>query len=326
MRLAAPLPGAPELWLLRPLLGVERTTIEAYCHAAGLRPSIDASNTDPAFARNRLRHELLPLLVAHAPHLSQRLRETAAVAAAEDGLLSTLEQVAWDDTARPTPPGSATLRRDTWQALPLALRRRLLRRAVAACWATPVEIGFRTIEAARRLAEGDASGGRASLPGGVVMQVGYETLDFRRDPAALPADWPQLPAAAAFDLPVPGAVALANGRRLVAESLTSVDLAAVSSNADPWTAYVALDGSAALVVRPRQPGELIRPLGLGGATRLKEVMIDRKIPAAARALWPVVATAEHAVWLVGHVLDERARVQADSERVVRLRFMSDENT
>ena len=82
---------------------------------------------------------------------------------------------------------------------------------------------------------------------------------------------------------------------------------------------MALEANAALFVRPRAPGERIRPLGLGGATKLKEVMIDRKIPAAARALWPVVATAEYPVWLPGHVLDDRARVQPDSASVVRLR-------
>ena len=66
--------------------------------------------------------------------------------------------------------------------------------------------------------------------------------------------------------------------------------------------------------------ERIRPLGLGGTATLKKVMIDRKIPAAARARWPVVATAEQPVWLAGHVLDERARVRPDSTTVVRLRL------
>jgi tRNA(Ile)-lysidine synthase len=321
MSLAAPLPGAPELWLLRPLLGVERAAIEAYCRATGLQPSHDASNTDPTFARNRLRHELLPLLKAYAPHLPQRLRETSSIAAAEDDLLSALEEASWRDVARPAPPDRVTLGRAAWRALPLALRRRLLRRAVATCCATPVEIGFRTIEAARRLAEGDASGRRVSLPGGVVMEVGYETLDFRRDPSPPTADWPQLASAIPLGLPVPGTVQLAGQWRLLAEPLKDVDLTAIAGNADPWMAYVALDDSAALVVRPRQPGERIRPLGLGGATRLKEVMIDRKIPAAARALWPLVATDEHPVWLAGHVLDERARVDEGSRRVVRLRLV-----
>jgi tRNA(Ile)-lysidine synthase len=128
-----------------------------------------------------------------------------------------------------------------------------------------------------------------------------------------------LTAPSTLALPIPGTVALAGGWYLTAEPLPHPDLDAIAANTDPWTAIVALGTNAALVVRPRAPGERIRPLGLGGTTKLKEVMIDRRIPAAARALWPLVATDEHPVWLAGHVLDERARVRHDSGRVVHLR-------
>ena len=319
MAAAAPLPGRPDLWLLRPLLGVARTDIEAYCAQTGLQPTTDASNIDPTFSRNRLRHELLPLLATFNPQIAQQLRETGALAAAEDELLSGLEDVAWREIARLSPPEQVRLGRDGWRNQPLALRRRLLRRAAAACLPAGAEVGFQTIEAARRTAEGAASGGRVSLPGGVVMDVGYEALTFRRGAVALGNEWPQLTAPTPVALTVPGVVALAGGWRLTAEPWPHPDLDAVAANADPWTAVVALEANAALFVRPRAPGERIRPLGLGGATKLKEVMIDRKIPAAARALWPVVATAEHPVWLPGHVLDDRARVQPDSAPVVRLR-------
>ena len=318
MSSAAPLPGRPELWLLRPLLGVPRSAIEAYCQEAGLRPAVDESNADPTFTRNRIRHELLPLLATYNPQIAQRLRETAAISAAEDDLLATLEDRAWDNMAVVVIAGSATLPRDRWQRQPLALRRRLLRRAVVACLSAPADIGFQAIEAARRLAEAPTSGGRASLPGGVVMDVGYVTLAFHRGIAASP-DGPQLTLRVVLALPVPGAVALAGGWRLTAELLPTPDLTAIVANDDPWTAYAALPPTAALMVRPRKPGEHMRPLGLGGTTKLREVMIDRKIPAAARALWPVVATSEHPIWLPGHVLDDRARIQPDSARVVRLR-------
>lgn len=319
MAAAAPLPGHADLWLLRPLLGIDRAAIEAYCRDAGLEPATDASNRDPAFTRNRLRHELLPALSAHAPHVAQRLRETGIILAAEDDLLSALEDDAWQAAAQPAPAGVA-LGRAAWREQPLALRRRLLRRAVAAVAAAPVELSFRSIEAARRLAEGRASGGRVALPGGVVMAVGYETLDFGRGPA-LPSDTsPQLLTDAATPLPVPGAVTLAGGWRLLAEPLPHPDYDVIRANADPWTAAIALERPQPLFVRPRLPGERIRPLGLGGTATLKKLMIDRKIPAAARARWPVVATAEQPVWLAGHILDERARVRPDSTTVVRLRL------
>jgi len=319
MAVAAPLPGHADLWLLRPLLGIDRAAIEAYCRDAGLEPAADASNRDPAFTRNRLRHELLPALSAHAPRIAQRLRETGAILAAEDDLLSALEDDAWRAIASRMPAGVA-LGRAAWREQPLALRRRLLRRAVAAVADTPVELSFRSIEAARRPAEGPASGGRVALPGGVVMAVGYETLDFGRGPATTSDAWPQLTAGAAVPLPVPGVAALASGWRLLAEPLLSPDLEAIRANADPWAATIALERPQPLFVRPRLPGEHIRPLGLGGTTTLKKLMIDRKIPAVARARWPVVATAEQPVWLSGHVLDDRARVRPDSTTVVRLRL------
>ena len=319
MAAAAPLPGHADLWLLRPLLGIGRADIGAYCRDAGLEPAADASNLDPSFTRNRLRHELLPVLAAHAPHTAQRLREAGILLAAEDDLLSALEDDAWQTIARQA-PASIALSRAAWREQPLALRRRLLRRAVAAVAAAPVELSFRSIEAARRLAEGQASGGRVALAGGVVMVVGYETLDFGRGPATTSDDWPQLTAGEAVSLPIPGAVALAGGWRLLAEPLPALDYDAIRANADPWTVTIALEWPQPLLVRPRLPGERIRPLGLGGTATLKKLMIDRKIPAAARARWPVVATAAQPVWLAGHVLDDRARVQPDSTTVVRLRL------
>jgi tRNA(Ile)-lysidine synthase len=46
----------------KPLLDLRRHETEALCGALGLEPVRDPSNDDPRFARNRVRHELLPLL------------------------------------------------------------------------------------------------------------------------------------------------------------------------------------------------------------------------------------------------------------------------
>jgi len=51
--------GSPHL---RPLLGIRRRDTQGLCQAEGLSPVVDASNDDPAFTRNRVRHELIPFL------------------------------------------------------------------------------------------------------------------------------------------------------------------------------------------------------------------------------------------------------------------------
>ena len=313
---AGPLPGTPDLWLLRPLLGIPRAGIAAYCREAGLTPVDDASNADTIFQRNRVRHEMLPLLETYNPQIRSRLRELGSVAGAEDDLLISLEAESWSELLLEATADRVILRRDAWQALPLALRRRLLRRAAVTCEPALRDLGFHAVEGARQIAESGQTGTRATLPGGVTLWVGYGRLELTRANSVLDNEWPQLLGDVA--LSVPGEALLAHGWRLTAGAVVWANLAAIAVNRDPWTAYVAVEEATVLTVRGRRSGELIRPLGLNGATKLKEVMIDRKIPAAARKHWPLVATADHPVWLAGHILDDRCRVQPDSTRVVRL--------
>lgn len=321
---AARLPGQPDLWLWRPLLFIDRAAIEAYCAATDLRPLHDASNADPAFFRNRLRHELLPILETYTPQIRPRLIELAEIVAGDEALLDEAATRAWEGLTVALDATHVQLRRDEWRALPLGLRRRTLRRAIAALRPGLRDVSFRTLEMARSVAETGSTGARAELPGGLTLSVSYGRLILATPDHDASTDYPQLLSAAPRPLAVPGAVELAGGWRMTADVVAQVDFAAITSNRDPWTAYLALEPGTGLWVRGRRPGERIRPLGLGGETKLKEVMIDRKLPAAARALWPVVVTPVHPIWLAGHVIDERARVAPDSARVIRLRVLPPE--
>lgn len=74
---AAPVPGAPAQRLVRPLLELTRADTAAICAAAGITPVEDASNADTAFARNHLRHDVLPLLRTVNPSVDRALRGLA---------------------------------------------------------------------------------------------------------------------------------------------------------------------------------------------------------------------------------------------------------
>jgi tRNA(Ile)-lysidine synthase len=322
MRPAARLPGHPDLWLWRPLLTVSRATIEAYCADNDLEPLQDASNADPTFFRNRLRHELLPRLEQYNPQIRSRLSELAEIVAADEELLADATARAWAGLLVAGDAAHVALRLDGWRALPLGLRRRTLRRAIAALQPGLRDVSFRALEMARQVAEAGQTGARAELPDGLALSVAYGRLLVATVAYDAAAGYPQLLASESQPLAVPGVVDLAQRWQIVAEIIQPVNLEAVSGNADPWTAYVALEPGTALFVRGRRPGERLRPLGLGGETKLKEVMIDRKLPVATRALWPVVATAAHPVWLAGHVIDERVRVRPDSDHVVLLRVLA----
>lgn len=83
----AALPPGPE----RPIVGLRRRETEALCGSLGLDPVRDASNDDPRFVRNRVRHEVLPLLADVAGRdVVPLLCRLADLAAADTDLLATL--------------------------------------------------------------------------------------------------------------------------------------------------------------------------------------------------------------------------------------------
>jgi len=319
MRSVAPLPEAPEVALLRPFLAIHRADIEAYCQEHGLTPRQDSTNADITFLRNRLRHELLPQLASYNPQIRTHLQQLAALAAADDGYLEQRVSHHWPLLMQEQTETEVVLDRERWRALPLALRRRALRRAMVVLRPFLANRGFAAMEQAREVAESGEVGAQSSLTGGLVLQVDYGRLRLTLEPSRFPGDWPQVPDGAILPLSVPGTVSLNDGWVLESVWREGIDWAQIRHNTDPWTAFLAVS-EAKLWVRGRRPGERIAPLGLNGHTAaLKEVMVNRKIGAVWRANWPLVCTARHIVWLVGHQIDERAKATTSTRRVVALR-------
>lgn len=96
--------------LLRPLLGVSRSELEAYAREFGLGWVDDESNADVRFSRNFLRHEILPALRSRFPSVDASLALAGRHFAEADALLSELAEVDWQYAARDSTDGSASLK------------------------------------------------------------------------------------------------------------------------------------------------------------------------------------------------------------------------
>ena len=145
--------------ILRPLLGVTRGEIEAYCAAHGLLYVTDSSNASPAFARNRVRQEVLPLLEALNPQAALAINRAAGLLRRDrdclEDLAARLLETARDGEALAAPP---------LREAPGALRDRALKR-----WLE--ERGCRDLERRHLALAVDCleNGGSVQLPGGVTL-------------------------------------------------------------------------------------------------------------------------------------------------------------
>jgi tRNA(Ile)-lysidine synthetase-like protein len=117
--------------LLRPLRQFRRDELRAYLRWRGLEHLEDPTNAEPRFARNRIRHELLPQLeTLFGPGVSARLERFSRLATAEVGLLQAVTQEALQQCATSVGPAELELRRETFLALHPVLRAHVLRAAL----------------------------------------------------------------------------------------------------------------------------------------------------------------------------------------------------
>ena len=145
--------------LIRPLLGERRATLRALLDAAGIEYRHDPSNDDPAYLRNRVRAEVLPLLEELRPGAVDRIGQFARLAADDDAML---DELARTELARRRVDGEID-----WHDPPLpALGRRVLRLAIG----DPAPSSER-LEALLEAASGERGGVTIELGGGRIATV-----------------------------------------------------------------------------------------------------------------------------------------------------------
>ena len=324
-----------EIWLIRPLLETSRSDIERYCDEHGLAPRFDRSNLDTTLYRNKLRHDLLPLLEReYKAHFGEILRRSARVIRDDYDLLCTLRDRAWEQVVRRPSSTAVIMDRVAWQTLHPSLQRGILRRAVVHLRSTLRDVNFAHIEAAMRVAQSGLVGAQATLPRGLALTVGYSTLTIAGHEYTPEPDFPALPPSPPglherTPLIVPGATSLPGQSTIEISLLPREALpAGWEHNADPWCAYLdaeALGSSTdqTLFVRRRQPGDRFCPLGLSGRHKLvSDLLVNRKVPAHWRDRIPLLVRADDTIlWVCGWQIDERARIHDRTTciAVVRLR-------
>jgi tRNA(Ile)-lysidine synthase len=174
------LAGMPERTgiCLRPLLDIGREQTQAACAALGLRPWDDPQNADPAFARARVRHRLMPALEQEiGPGVARALARGARQLRADADLLDSLAAAEAERLAAAGPGLPA----DSLAALPEAIRTRVLRKAAIAAGCPAGALTAQHVAALDGLVTGWHGQRWTDLPGGVRGQRRYGKLLLQKD-------------------------------------------------------------------------------------------------------------------------------------------------
>lgn len=271
--------------LIRPFLTTTRAEILAYLREHSLPHVEDSTNADTAYARNRLRHQVIPLLEELNPALISRLSDTVGYLRADNDYL-TAQAMAAVRGAEPTVIGGLVLPADAIARSPdpIAVR------AVSTLLGRLGEHQYRSAHllSVVDLARSGHPSGSVDLPHGITARRAYGLLVL--EPSAAESGWTPVP------LNVPGETPLPQlGWKLICRPAQAL----AEPPTDPFVCYLdpsVLDGP--LTVRPRETGDGITLPGRPHKS-VKKLLIDAKVPRADRERLPVVADRRGPVWLGG---------------------------
>ncbi|HEV2458559.1 MAG TPA: tRNA lysidine(34) synthetase TilS [Ktedonobacterales bacterium] len=330
--------------IARPLLDLTHADALAYCAARGWQPCEDPTNADRRFLRNRVRHELLPLLETYNPQLRETLARNARLLAEDDRYLETQTEAAWDGAVQEDSGIRIAIGLATLRAMPPALRHRLLRRAASRLGGEASGLEASHVEALDRLIASGRTGARLNAPGGLRFRLTYGALVCEL-PGVAHSEFEPEARTEAVRLTVPGAVELPEiGWRVRAwlsdgppglgdgvgdaanpeqPRLPAAEWAGTLADTHRSETRAYLDAEAAggnLWVRTWRPGDRFRPLGMAHEKKLQDYFADAKVPAEMRRRVPLVTNGERIVWVAGHRVDDRAKLTPATRTILVLQL------
>ncbi|MBA2679497.1 MAG: tRNA lysidine(34) synthetase TilS, partial [Ktedonobacteraceae bacterium] len=343
--------------IIRPLLSFTHAQTLAYCVEHRLPVLEDASNSDTRFLRNRIRHELVPLLETLNPGFRETLLRNADIMQVDFAWIEEQVALRWSEVVESVEEDehepAFQLRVHALLALPLSLQRHLLRSLTARLSAGQSPLELRHYRLIEDLLARDASHETLTLhmpnqirilrTGDILVFKCIQSEQSRQSEqfTSIALNTEEVELALPGFVRVPGTAWIATADRIPAAVLQQLYPALECEDwqrvwsllpVARYVVYIDSDkvasaaGRAALLsVRTRRDGDRIQPLGMKHEKKVQDVLIDKHILREERTQIPLFFSAAHCVWLAGVHLDERVRLTRETKNIVRLTIISSEN-
>ena len=271
--------------VVRPLLSFRHQELVAYLEAAGLAWREDESNRDPAFTRNRIRHQLLPLLESFNPSIAGQLAGLCEQLRQDEEFWSEQVSRALAELGTRVEDGYA-LRRRALTGLAPALAGRVVRAVLHEVRGDLRGLTATHIGDVLRLVDKGPSQGELHLPGAWVA--------CRYDELMILAKMPETPESFVMTICEEGRYQLPDGRSLLLSlenSPGNEHVDAVEFDADQVTFP--------LTLRYRRAGDRFRPSGMTGSKKLQDLFVDEKVTREERQNTVLLLKGSEVLWVVG---------------------------
>jgi len=298
--------------IIRPLIESTHEDVHRYLRAREQPWRSDATNFDTAFARNRMRLEVIPRLEeAFNPRLRETLSRTVELLANEDAWMRELTS-GWVAKHVTQTSEEVSVHAEALQLAPVALVRRAIREMLRQAGSDLFDITFERIEAVRALLGTGKSGKTIQIPGRFVAERTFERIVIRKiQDTAMEFD---------YVLPIPGSVHIPELGKTFRAGIADSTMVPHGSENREW---VFVDGGRlgpCVKIRTWKPGDYYKPVGWPGG-KLKKFFQRTRIPRSQRNRWPVIVIDSTVVWVASFPVSREFAPGGRSQKIVTLEVL-----
>jgi len=324
------IPPVREGTIVRPLIEVSRTEIIEYLKAKGLKYVTDSSNKDERHLRNKIRNTLIPDLInSYNPKINKTLNRLSSILRAENEWIDKNMDPSLDQITLNRQQNRITLSATGVRRAHVAVKRRLMRSALKTVKGNLRRISYTHIESIINLLETRPSGFHLDLPDSIGVSLSEDTITFFKKIKLAENGRERLTdtRAPVFEYRVSNSSLNRNKTEIISIKETGIaiqfsktgiesipDFRSVGQN----MAFFDMDSlKFPLIIRNVKPGDRFNPIGLNGSQKLKNYFINIKLSRTERAKCPIILSKEKIIWVVGHRIDEAAKVRPSTINILK---------
>ncbi|MEA1939094.1 MAG: tRNA lysidine(34) synthetase TilS [Candidatus Caldatribacteriota bacterium] len=314
--------------IIRPLIECTREEIEEYCQKHKIKYRIDSSNKTSVYFRNKIRLELLPLLSRkYNKNIKDNLLRLRNIVSEASGYLQEKTETSFMQIIKEENKDRIIIDLKKLKVLPLALKRRVIRKAIKTVKGNLFSISFKHIYQILKLTDYQLGEKKLNLPEELKIIKVYNELIIYKEKRGTGHKY-KTPAFWEHYLSVPGKerikllgvtieIKVFNSREIDPSEYDRRE----KSNSE-FAEFIDFDKvKFPIKIRNRRFGDKFYPINMNGLKKVKKFFIDKKISKRQRNLIPLlVDSKEKILWIAGMRLDDRVKIKANTKKILYVKL------
>ncbi|MGL5087483.1 MAG: tRNA lysidine(34) synthetase TilS [Clostridium sp.] len=306
--------------IIRPILSLSRAEIEAYCIEKNLKPRIDKSNLENVYSRNKVRLDILPYMKEHFNEdIIETLNRMAGIIQKDDEYINKQSSIAFSENCEIT-SDNLLISKNIF-SLDDAIVTRVIKKSLIDSSGEYRNFEMKHIYDVIDLAT-KGTNKKIDLPNDMIAENIYGNINLKSKKNKCEQK-------ECIDEIIISKKDICNikydfiGYKVTIEVINNKNNIEFYNNV--LIKYFDYDNIIeGIIIRTRKDGDKIKPLGMNGNKKVKDILINAKVPVEERGFIPIVCFDSYIGWIVGHKASNDYKLTQKTKKIIKISFVRKE--